>query len=465
MLPNHREQEDKHWAKAYLLDPLTAPEPSQETGPGSSFYNPRRSLSVRTGHQVSTNPQKPNHDFNERRYPTPPHSVSPTTSDFHPSNPFSFAASGSTSPRSGWAPANTVLNRSSSIKSSTSSFGPQSPRATSSRPQSPISPHWEDSIHHYPQASSSRIGRSNTARVPRQRYSSNRPPPTQETQPWWNHQQGPQYATNTASTGGLRRASSLTARYPGDQTHRPLDMILQEQRTADMPVHLPPHKKPVTDLIDSLDATAIGGTYHHGGPYDATLANRNINKKYSPVEAVKESNMEALKATPQEFIQDSLTKHVPLQGTAIVPPGMSDFNGRPMEYQEGADLMREDSAPGGPYRRYEGIQYHSHDLKGKGEPGFTQDQRLKKQKAVQENHLGPSTNGSADIELQPQPARQRSVSSGAGPSGGNIAMASSSHTNKDLGRRNTTGRRFAEGLRRRFSSIRRKKATNHADDA
>lgn len=74
------------------------------------------------------------------------------------------------------------------------------------------------------------------------------------------------------------------------------------------------------DSIDSLDN--IGpGAYHHGGPYDATLLARNTSSAFSPVEAVKGSNEEALKATPTENIQDSIARHRPLDGVATVPPG------------------------------------------------------------------------------------------------------------------------------------------------
>lgn len=107
-------------------------------------------------------------------------------------------------------------------------------------------------------------------------------------------------------------------------------------------------------MIDSLDKS-MGPAYHHEGPYDATLISRNANLKNPPVEAVRESNMEALKATPRENIRDALDKHVPLQGTAIIPPGMIGYDGKPMEYEEGADLMREADAPGGAYKRWPGM--------------------------------------------------------------------------------------------------------------
>lgn len=62
--------------------------------------------------------------------------------------------------------------------------------------------------------------------------------------------------------------------------------------------------------------------------------------------------MEAIRATPREFIADSLNKHVPLQGTALIPSGARDMSGDVMEYEEGADLMREKDAAGGAYRRW-----------------------------------------------------------------------------------------------------------------
>lgn len=154
-----------------------------------------------------------------------------------------------------------------------------------------------------------------------------------------------------------RRSGSLRERYPGDMSHRPLAMIAREHRAADRAPHLHNHRRQQpSDTIDSLDVTGpVAGVYHHGGPFDATMKERNVGKEYAPVEAVKESTLEALKATPAEFVQDSLVKHVPLQGTAVIPPGMKDLSGRTMEYQEGSDLMREGDAPGGPYKRWQDV--------------------------------------------------------------------------------------------------------------
>ena len=148
-----------------------------------------------------------------------------------------------------------------------------------------------------------------------------------------------------------KRNSSLPQRFPGDMSHRPLDMIKRETKVANRAgKHRRGPSQP--DIIDALDT--VGGGYHHDGPYEATLASRNIHSKYSPLEAVRDSNMEAIRATPHEYIQDSLTRHVPLQGTSTIPNGSVDLKGNVLTYQEGADLMREKDAPGGAYGRWDG---------------------------------------------------------------------------------------------------------------
>lgn len=138
-------------------------------------------------------------------------------------------------------------------------------------------------------------------------------------------------------------------------SHRPLDQIRKETKAAHRSPHLRKKAVPGADSIDVLDASLFGGAYHHEGPYDATLLSRNLDPRYSPVEAVKHSNAEALRATPRENIRDALDKRVPLQGTAVIPPGMSGIDGRRMSYEEGADLMREPDAAGGAYKRWDHI--------------------------------------------------------------------------------------------------------------
>ena len=152
----------------------------------------------------------------------------------------------------------------------------------------------------------------------------------------------------TSSTG-LRRNSSLTSRFPGDKTHRPLDIIKRETKLANRAPHLRKNQFVGPDSIDSLDTA--GGKYHHAGPFDATLLARNLSPANSPVQAVSRTNKEALKATPSEKVKDSVEKHRPLDGVAIVPPGMMDREGRTYDYEEGADLMIEE----GNYRRWPGM--------------------------------------------------------------------------------------------------------------
>lgn len=302
-------------------------------------------------------------------------------------------------------------------------------------------------------------------------------------------------------TGRPRRSSSLRERYPGDMSHRPLAMLERDYRAADRApnLHNPHHQQPI-DIIDTLDLTGAGRgvtTYHHEGPYDATMASRNRNKKYSPVEAVKDTNMEALKATPREYVQDSLVKHVPLQGTAVVPPGMPDFAGRTLNYQEGTDMMREGAAGGGQYKRWEGYQYHPDDLKGKGEPSYTIEKQLKDHKTASRRTRGYSHGdyssskkegeGASMIEMQPRSShhlevpgshsglmgdqkdgnarvRQRSVSNAAATGYGGQNQndyyeigGESSSAGGGMRRSNTTGKNIAQSLKRRLGSIRRKR--------
>jgi hypothetical protein len=73
-------------ATKYLLDPLTAPEPSEETGPGSHFTTTvNRAPFTSKGPSASTASKLPA----VSTYPTPPASASPTRSSFHPTNPYS----------------------------------------------------------------------------------------------------------------------------------------------------------------------------------------------------------------------------------------------------------------------------------------------------------------------------------------------------------------------------------------
>jgi hypothetical protein len=87
----------------------------------------------------------------------------------------------------------------------------------------------------------------------------------------------------------------------------------------------------------------VGTPYHHDGPYEATLAARQIPGR-APVDALKESNAAILAATPAASIRDCLENHYPLQGVAMYPPGTCGLG----DYEE-YDVMVKD----GNYKRWD----------------------------------------------------------------------------------------------------------------
>ncbi|KAI0895908.1 hypothetical protein F4806DRAFT_75390 [Annulohypoxylon nitens] len=233
---------------------------------------------------------------------------------------------------------------------------------------------------------------------------------------------------------------------------RPLDAIKRANKAANRAPHLRKKNIASADTIDFLDNTGFGGAYHHDGPYDATLASRNRDKRYAPVEAVKYGNSEALKATPREMIMDSLERHVPLQGTAIIPPGHRDFSGHVMDYEEGADLMREDDAPGGPYKRWAHMQYHPDDLKGKGEPSYTIEEDRKKQKRMQRHSLKPS----GDYEMQPTAHATGRSSDNKNAAYVTTTIVQRSASLGSSGPSSPKSKRLSDGIKRRIGSLRRR---------
>lgn len=165
----------------------------------------------------------------------------------------------------------------------------------------------------------------------------------------------PSYHEATSSIENRpRRGSSLKERYPGDKSHQPLDVIRRDSKKAYRSPHLSKRSIPGADSIDRLDPAVGGIAYHHEGPYDAALLSRNRNPKTAPLVPLKDSNAEALKATPAENIKDALERHKPLDGTAVVPPGEQDRFGRVYQYQEGADVMHEPSSGDAGYKRWPG---------------------------------------------------------------------------------------------------------------
>ncbi|KAJ6129605.1 hypothetical protein N7512_002385 [Penicillium capsulatum] len=112
------------------------------------------------------------------------------------------------------------------------------------------------------------------------------------------------------------------------------------------------------DIIDELD-NVTPYSYHHEGPYDAVYPERNCISKHSPVEAVKDSNEAALRATPRHKIVDSLNSHRPLDGTAFYPPGVTDREGHTYDYEEGSNFMNEY----GNFMRLPGQKFTDEDFK------------------------------------------------------------------------------------------------------
>ncbi|KAL2870046.1 uncharacterized protein BJX67DRAFT_304192 [Aspergillus lucknowensis] len=112
------------------------------------------------------------------------------------------------------------------------------------------------------------------------------------------------------------------------------------------------------DIIDRLD-TASRVSYHHEGPYDAVYPERNKITTHSPLEALRESNAEALKATPYHKIADSIEKHRPLDGVAYFPPGYTDQEGQTYDYEEGYNMMTDY----GNFARFPGLKFTDEDFR------------------------------------------------------------------------------------------------------
>ncbi|KAF2467386.1 uncharacterized protein BDR25DRAFT_266783 [Lindgomyces ingoldianus] len=248
----------------------------------------------------------------------------------------------------------------------------------------------------------------------------------------------PSSSPSPSKGGVLVRGGSLRERYPGDNSHRPLDVIRKDTKAANRAYHLRKKNFQGADTIDRLDRSGL--SYHHEGPYDAANFSRNTNWKHSPVAAVRDSNEEALRATPRENIIDAVTRHRPLEGVAVVPPGVPDKFGRVLDYEEGADLMRE---PGADYKRWPGVEYLPGDLKGKGEPSYSIEKALKDHKQY----------GDTGIELS---TRRRNQSLGAADA--SSVPIEALDDGAGVGRSNTTGKSIGGSLKKRFGSLRRRRA-------
>ncbi|KAL8903523.1 MAG: hypothetical protein Q9207_003857 [Kuettlingeria erythrocarpa] len=374
--------EDKQWAAKYLLDPLTAPQPSEETGPGTHYNSTFSSNPNRLSTSTTTSQKKaPSVSVRETNtgarngLPSPPTSTSPRKERFPQPPPSEISSH----------------NRRSSDQAST-----QVPTSTGGQ------------------------------------------------------------ASSGAPSNRVRRTSSLSARYQGDRSHRPLDMIAREQKLAHRSPHLRKHQHIGSDSIDKLDV--VGGAYHHGGPFETASLARNLEFKNSPIEAVAGSNAEALKATPEEKIIDAVRKHRPLDGVAITPPGQVDRDGRVYHYQEGTDLMIED---GGNYKRWDGIKYLPEDLKGKGEPSYSIEKALKDSKRGAHEHRRVISDGQPAYEMVPTtPGNRRpelqARSSSYGANQEPQRYVDWERERERPGSSSGGGGGGIKGLRRRIGSLRRK---------
>ena len=274
-------------AQAYLIDPMSAPEPHTDTGLNAHFKN---TLGQQTPSSASI--------------------ASESSHKRSSSNPY----------RSG---------------SSQAKGGAQATvRGSSGSPKE-----------RFPDYRADAFGGAEPSRDSRRRAGSHGTPPSYREATSSN---------NTPTGTGRRRGSSLRERYPGDESHKPLDMIRRDSRKAGRSPHLKKKSIPGADQIDRLDPAIGGRAYHHEGPYDAALMSRNRDPKHAPLHALDDSNREALKATPRENIKNSVERHQPLDGVADVPPGQPDRFGRTYNYREGNDLMH-DGYQGEPgYKRWPG---------------------------------------------------------------------------------------------------------------
>ncbi|EKV19868.1 Pal1 cell morphology [Penicillium digitatum] len=151
--------------------------------------------------------------------------------------------------------------------------------------------------------------------------------------------------------------------YSGTPEHYPVEPRRKREHSAPHRRHTNKHHRHSLlvqpDIIDRLD-NVTNFSYHHEGPYDAARPERNRFAKSSPLDAVKESNAEALRATPHHKIADALNRHRPLDGVAFYPPGTTDRNGQEYSYEEGSNMMNDSS---GNFMRLPGTKFTDEDFK------------------------------------------------------------------------------------------------------
>ncbi|KAI9934634.1 hypothetical protein ASPWEDRAFT_44080 [Aspergillus wentii DTO 134E9] len=176
------------------------------------------------------------------------------------------------------------------------------------------------------------------------------------------------YASPAPTMSSLRRQRSSSVpsvHYSGIPEHHPVEPKRRQgssrrhhHRGSRQPRYSRESQLVNPDIIDMLDDAGFL-QYHHEGPYDAVYPERNRNSKHSPIEALKESNAEAIKATPQDKIADCLDSHRPLDGVAFFPPGTTDRDGHTYDYEEGPNMMNEY----GNFTRCPGLKFTDEDFK------------------------------------------------------------------------------------------------------
>ncbi|KJZ73735.1 hypothetical protein HIM_06853 [Hirsutella minnesotensis 3608] len=536
---------NKHWAQEYLLGPLTEPEPSQETGLGSSH--------VRTSYptaQISPSRPPPSpascassastesdaalearFSASYYKWTSSPPPASPTStprsrrshhsessrhskrnsnnsevSSADAQNPFAAfvsAHSQNKNRNSAPLPMSSTLSRNSSMRagpapsrsaSVASSKGRGHPISRSASVASSVT-HREGMVSRSASVTSSvtcREGMVSRSASNASSASSRSRQPARSASVATSRAERERQRPQSLNTDGAGRAQNLSAsastrqahrhtytpgqRSPLGMSERPLDAIRAEARMADRRSRQC-KRATYTDCIDRLDT--IGSSYHHGGPYDAARPCNNLVEKYSPLAAVRESNMEAIRATPAENVIDSLQKSVPLQGTATIAAGATDMRGNVMEYSEGTNLTKEAEASGGASKRWAGVVssaftfpthsvsplhsgqkliaiilqwFHPSDLESIGESSSSSKADDSEAEAKSKRRQKHESTPVAAIEMQSGVNRARP-----------FTLMPDSVTSKDvfasgnLQRSVSTSKRLSEGIKRRFSSFRRKK--------
>ena len=331
-------------ARKELLDPLIAPEPATETGPGSRFsWTTNASSTIYPTPPASAGlppqspaEQAPHSPARLRKRTTGDSTATIATKASTNTNPFRRSASENRDSRVLAQPKQARQSSEISVKENKNNSHKKS---NSNNPFLPSPPASASLCHERFRST----GNTNDLL--------NLPTGANTSRPRSNgYDRGAGTPSSNDNKSSHRRATSLLERFPGDRSHQPLNIIRRDSRAARRAPHLTRKYLPGPDQIDRLDNVIM--RYHHEGPYDAALTSRNLSPQLSPLMAVRDSNTEAIKATPEENIRDAVVRHRPLDGTAVIPPGMPDRFGRVYHYEEGADLMREDGAD---YMRWPGV--------------------------------------------------------------------------------------------------------------